>query len=56
MSKTEATKTATRYMQEQAEIMKKYGETPKLSGPDYQAAIAATTRTFRMMGMKVKPS
>jgi hypothetical protein len=56
MSKTKANETATRYMQEQAEIIKKYGDAPKLSGPDYQAAIVAATRTFRMMGMKVKPS
>jgi len=54
MSKTEASKTATRYMQEQAEIMKKYGDAPKLSGPDYQAAIAATTRTFEIIGTKIK--
>jgi hypothetical protein len=54
MSKTEASKTATRYMQEQAEIMKKYGDAPKLSGPGYQAAIAATTRTFEIIGTKVK--
>jgi hypothetical protein len=54
MSKTEANETATRYMKEQAEIMKKYGDAPKLSGPDYQAAIAATTRTFRMIGAKAK--
>lgn len=56
MSKTEANETATRYMKEQAAIMKKYGEAPKLSGPDYQAAITATTRTFRMIGIRVKPS
>jgi len=41
-------------MKEQAEIMKKYGDAPKLSGPDYQAAIAATMRTFRLMGTKAK--
>lgn len=54
MSKTEANQTATQYMKEQAEIMKKYGEAPKLSGPDYQAAIAAVTRTFEMIGTRVK--
>ncbi|MEO8738047.1 MAG: hypothetical protein ABI380_16100 [Edaphobacter sp.] len=54
MSKVEANQAATRYMQEQAEIMKKYGDAPKLSGPDYQAAVAATTRTFQRMGTKLK--
>jgi len=54
MSKAEANKAATRYMQEQAEIMKKYGEAPKLSGASYQAAIAAVTRTFQVIGGKVK--
>jgi hypothetical protein len=56
MSKTEANETATRYMKEQAAIIRKYGAAPKLSGPDYQAAVAAITRTFHMMGTKVKPS
>lgn len=54
MSKTEASQTATQYMKEQAAIMKKYGDAPKLSGPDYQAAIAATARTFQMIGTKLK--
>jgi|SwirhisoilCB1_FD_contig_31_13567411_length_218_multi_5_in_0_out_0_1 hypothetical protein len=54
MSKTEANQTATQYMKEQAAIMKKYGEAPKLSGPDYQAAIAAVTRTFQLIGAKAK--
>jgi hypothetical protein len=54
MSKTEASQTATQYMKEQAAIMRKYGDAPRLSGPDYQAAIAATTRTFQMIGTKFK--
>jgi len=54
MSKTEANQTATQHMKEQAAIMKKYGEAPKLSGPDYQAAIAAVTRTFQLIGAKAK--
>lgn len=54
MSKTEANETATQYMKEQAAIMKKYGEAPKLSGPNYQAAITAVTRTFQLIGAKAK--
>lgn len=47
MSHQEATQAATRYLKEQAEIMKKYGSAPKLSGPQYQAAKTAVARTFR---------
>jgi len=47
MSEDQAAQTATRYLREQAEIMKKYGTGPKLSGPQYQAAKTAVTRTFK---------
>ena len=47
MSGNQAAQAAARYLKEQAEIMKKYGAAPKLSGPEYQAAKTAITRTFK---------
>jgi hypothetical protein len=47
MSKSQATALATQYLRDQAAIMKKYGDAPKLSGPRYQAAKVAATRTFQ---------
>jgi hypothetical protein len=47
MSNSQAAQTASRYLKEQAEIMKKYGPAPKLSGPQYQAAKTAVTKTFK---------
>lgn len=49
MPKSEAKETAVQYLKEQAEIMKKYGAAPKLSGKRYEAALTATTRTFKTM-------
>jgi hypothetical protein len=47
MSSAQAKQTATQYLKDQAEIMKKYGDSPKLSGKRYEAAMKATTRTFK---------
>jgi hypothetical protein len=47
MSNTQAAQAATRYLKDQAEIMRKYGPAPKLSGPQYQAAKTAVTKTFK---------
>jgi len=52
MSNAQATQAATKYLREQAEIMKKYGAAPKLSGPRYQAAKNAVTRTFKTISSK----
>lgn len=46
MSTDEAKKNAVQFLKAQAEIMKKYGQSPKLRGPDYQAALVDTARTF----------
>jgi hypothetical protein len=37
---------AKRYLRDQAKIMTKYGETPKLSGKRYEAAVQSAARTF----------
>jgi len=47
MSNSEAAQAASRYLRDQAEIIKKYGTAPKLSGPQYQAAKTAVTKTFK---------
>jgi hypothetical protein len=47
MSKNQAMAAATQYLKDQAAIMKKYGNAPKLSGPSYTAAKNATVRTFQ---------
>ena len=47
MSEKQAAEAAARYMRDQAEVMKKYGESPKVSGPKYASAVKATTRTFQ---------
>ncbi|HEX5236190.1 MAG TPA: hypothetical protein VFW25_12770 [Silvibacterium sp.] len=54
MSDQQAAQAAQKYMEKQAEIMKKYGESPKLSGKRYESAIKATTRTFQTISTKVK--
>ncbi len=48
MSKNEAKQAATQYLKDQAEIMKKYGAAPKLSGKRYEEAKTATARTFTL--------
>lgn len=47
MPENQAKQTATQYLKDQAEIMKKYGAAPRLSGKRYEAARAAVTRTFQ---------
>jgi hypothetical protein len=47
MSKAQAKQAAANYLRDQAAIMKKYGDAPKLSGPQYTAAKTAVTRTFQ---------
>jgi hypothetical protein len=47
MSKTEAKQAATQYLKDQAEIMRRYGAAPKLSGKQYEDARTAVTRTFK---------
>jgi hypothetical protein len=47
MSKAQAAQAAANFLRDQAAIMKKYGEAPKLSGPRYTAAKNAATRTFQ---------
>jgi len=47
MSESQAAQTATRYLKDQADIMRKYGAAPKLSGPSYRAARTAAAKTFK---------
>ncbi|GGG83956.1 hypothetical protein [Edaphobacter dinghuensis] len=54
MSEKQAKEAAAQYMKDQAEIMKKYGETPKMSGSTYKTAVRDTTRTFQTISAKVK--
>ncbi len=49
MSSKQAKQTAERYLKEQAEIIKKYGGTPKLSGERYREALAETQKTFQAL-------
>lgn len=52
MSKKQAQETATKYLKDQAQIMKKYGSAPKLSGKRYEEAKTATTRTFQTLSSR----
>jgi hypothetical protein len=54
MSDKQAAQAAAQYMKDQVEIMKKYGETPKVSGPNYKTAVRDTTRTFQTISTKSK--
>jgi hypothetical protein len=54
MSKNEAKQAATQYLKDQAEIMKKYGAAPKLSGKRYEEAKTATARTFQTLSASGK--
>ena len=47
MSKAQAAQAAAKYLKDQAAIMKKYGDAPKLSGSAYTAAKNATAKTFQ---------
>ena len=49
MSESQAAEAAARYMKDQAEVMKKYGESPKVSGKRYESAVKATTHTFNVI-------
>lgn len=49
MSADEAKKSAVQFLKDQAEIMKKHGESPKLRGARYQEALLDTARTFRAL-------
>ncbi|MGB7134398.1 MAG: hypothetical protein WBD46_03880 [Acidobacteriaceae bacterium] len=49
MSKSEAKAAAAEYLKAQAEIMKKYGPAPKLSGRRYEEAKTATAKTFHTL-------
>jgi hypothetical protein len=49
MSPSEAKKNAAQFLKDQAAIMKKHGQAPKLSELDYQAALTETTRTFQSL-------
>jgi hypothetical protein len=49
MATKEAKTLATRYLKEIAEIKKKYGETPKLSGKRYDAAVKDLAETFESL-------
>jgi hypothetical protein len=49
MSPSEAKKNAEQFLRDQAAIIKKYGEAPKLSGEDYQAVLNDTTKTFESL-------
>lgn len=54
MSPSEAKRNAAQFLKDQAAIMKKYGEAPKLSRQDYQAALTDTTKTFQSLSMSRK--
>jgi hypothetical protein len=54
MSEKQAAQAAAQYMKDQAAIMKKYGESPKVSGANYESAVRATTRTFQTISAKIK--
>jgi hypothetical protein len=54
MSAKEASKAAAQYIKDQAEIMRKHGESPKLSGKNYDSAVRATAQTFQAISMKAK--
>jgi hypothetical protein len=52
MSTQEATQAAAKYIQDQADIMRKYGESPKLSGENYDSAVRETSRTFQTISTR----
>lgn len=48
-----AKKLAIKYLQEQADIMAKYGDRPKLSGKVYQDALRGTIRTIQILSTPI---
>lgn len=49
MSNSEAKKNAKQFLKDQAAIIKKYGDAPKLAGQSYKAALQDTTKTFKSL-------
>jgi len=49
MSESKAEKIAAKYLKDQAKIIAKYGEAPKLSGDSYQEAKSDAARTFQLL-------
>jgi hypothetical protein len=56
MSGNQVTKLAAKFLKDQAEIMKKYGEAPKMSGASFQAAVNDTKKTFKALRSAAKAS
>lgn len=54
MSANQAAKLATQFLKDQAEIMRKYGEGPKLSGASFEAAVNETKKTFKILSSSTK--
>ena len=54
MLPSEAKKNAEQFLKDQAAIIKKYGEAPKLSGEDYKAVLNDTTKTFESLSTSRK--
>ena len=49
MSADEARKNAVQFLKDQAAIMRKYGDTPKMRGDDYKAALNETAKKFESL-------
>ena len=49
MSDSQAKETATRYLKEQAEIMRKHGDSPKTQGKRFDSAVKESTKTFKVL-------
>jgi hypothetical protein len=54
MSPKNVTQLAANFLRDQAEIMKKYGQGPKLSGPSFETAVSATKKTFKTLSSAAK--
>ncbi|HEY5021448.1 MAG TPA: hypothetical protein VII30_03060 [Gemmatimonadaceae bacterium] len=54
MSPDEAKKNAAQFLKDQAEIIKRYGKAPKLSGRGYQDVLNDTTKTFQSLSSAKK--
>jgi hypothetical protein len=49
MSARKAQQVATQYLRDQAKIISKYGDAPRLSGDRYKEALADTKKTFKVL-------
>jgi hypothetical protein len=49
MSPDEARQNAAQFLKDQAEIIKRFGKAPKLSGRGYQDVLNETTKTFQTL-------